>query len=138
MINVRPANKADFPQIMHILKEQDLFYSTLSMDNFIIAENEHEIAGIVKLEDYPDYLFISSVGVATKYQHQGIASILLNSVLDKTNKDCYLYTIIPDFFAKIGFKITPSFPDNLPSKARYECITCVSENCVVMVKQHAA
>lgn len=133
MLEIRGAQLSDQPAILQILEELDLFSPLQKLDGFWLAEVDNEIIGIARLEDCGEYLFLSCVGVKTKYQNQGIASRLLEPLLINTNKKIYLYTTIPDFFKRFGFKATSS-STNLPSKENYKCQECFPEKCQTMVK----
>lgn len=133
MINIRKATEKDNPQILKLLKELDLYYEGLKLKNFWVAEEEEKIIGTVQLEEIGDFIFLGSLGVDPKEQHKGTASQLLNISTKDIEKPIYLYTIIPKFFEKHGFEIAKTI-DGLPSKARYECESCHSEQCVTMVK----
>ncbi len=136
MIKVRQAKDKDLDAIINILKEQDLSYSSISFKSFWVAEKEKEkeIAGIINLIEFDDFFFLSSVGVAGKYQHQGIAAEMLNEIFKNKKKDTYLYTVIPDFFKKFGFReVKPEVV--LPSKQSFSCSECTPEICATMVRR---
>lgn len=133
MLSIRPATNKDRDAIKKILEDVDLFYSALTMEAFWVAEMNNKIVGTVQLKEYEDFFFLGSLAVVKEKQGKGIARALLKEVLRTHQKNIYLYTIVPEFFEKFGFKIT-SPPPNLPSKDRYECESCHSEKCVSMVK----
>ncbi|MFH1683364.1 MAG: GNAT family N-acetyltransferase [Candidatus Margulisiibacteriota bacterium] len=155
-LNIRPALDKDHEKIKKLLKDLDLYYSGLKFKDFWAAEDNGKIVGIVQLEEFENFLFLGSLGVAPDQQKHGIAKALLYKILENHKKDVYLYTIIPDFFKKFGFQlttpnselitpnsklITPNSelitPNSLPTKSRYECEYCHSDQCVTMVR-HAA
>lgn len=133
MLSVRPAVKKDWNAIKKILRNLDLFYPALSMEGFWVAEKDHKIIGAVQLTDYKDFIFLGSLAVVKEEQAKGVAGALLYEVLKSQPKNIYLYTIIPEFFKKFGFKAVSPLPD-LPSKDRYECEFCHSEKCVCMMR----
>lgn len=138
MLKIKQANKKDNEQILEILKKLDLYYSDLSLNNFWVAEKDKKIIGCVQLREYDDFLFLGSLGVSEQDQKHGIARALMDEILSKAPKNIYLYTIIPEFFKKFGFKTTKELPANLPSRNQYECEACHSDRCVTMVKAHAS
>lgn len=135
MLNIRQATDKDNPQILKLLKELDLYYEGLKLKDFWVAEKEEKIIGTAQLEEISDFIFLGSLGVDPKEQHKGTASHLLSIATKDTMKPIYLYTIIPEFFKRHGFEISPPVP-GLPSKARYECESCHSERCVTMAKHN--
>ena len=133
---IRKAAETDHPQIIKILKALDLYYSALVIKDFWVTEDNGKIVGTAQLEEFPSFLFLGSVGVASDRQKQGVAKTLLEAILKDHKKDVYLYTIIPEFFEKFGFEITTTLP-TLPGKERYECEACHLDRCVTMVR-HAS
>lgn len=133
MLSIRPARRSELKAIKKILDDLDLSYPTLAMEGFWAAQREGRIIGTLQLAEYKDFTFLGSLAVVREEQNKGVAKELLKRVLKDRPKNIYLYTIIPGFFKKFGFKITPPLPD-LPSKNRYQCEYCHSEKCVCMVK----
>jgi N-acetylglutamate synthase-like GNAT family acetyltransferase len=138
MLSIRPARRPDLKAIKKILEDLDLFYPSLPMQDFWVAEKEQEIVGTLQLKKYKNFLFLRALGVTKNNRDQGIATALIKETLKSADKNTYLYTIIPDFFKRFDFKIiTP--PADLPSKNQYECEYCHPEKCVCMVKlSHAS
>lgn len=132
---IRPATTKDINQVKRVLSEADLHYEKEDYNGFLVAEKADRVIGIVRLEEHDDFLFLTSLGVATAYQQQGIASALMNSIISEAKKPIYLYTIISDFFKRFGFKpLTTQPPNHLPSKSPYGCDKCVPGHCLTMVK----
>ncbi|OGC08694.1 hypothetical protein A2230_05745 [candidate division WOR-1 bacterium RIFOXYA2_FULL_36_21] len=130
----RPAIKKDYQTIITILKDVDEDYKDQTLDNFYVAEEKGQIAGVVKLKNYDNFFFLSSLAVSQNHQKRGIASFILKELIKKSDKSIYLYTIIPEFFKKFGFKITKQ-KSFLPSKNSLECENCFPGKCVCMVKE---
>jgi N-acetylglutamate synthase-like GNAT family acetyltransferase len=134
MIAVRPARSTDKAAIIKVLDAADLRYSAETLNNFTVAEANGAVVGVVRLEEHPDFFFLTSLGVLPAAEKKGIASALLRSVATGKKKPVYLYTIIPDFFRRFGFKETAPLA-GLPAKEIYGCDQCFPGQCVVMVKQ---
>ena len=132
-LTIRAAEQRDSREILEIIKTLDLSYPSQTLDDFWVAEKDGEIAGIANLKKFDDFLFLSSVGTKEKCQHQGISSALLNNILNGARKKVYLYTTIPDFFERLGFRKTIPLP-NLPVKKTFSCRECTPETCICMVK----
>lgn len=134
MLKIRKAQVTDRPAIAEIIKQLDLAYPSQTGDNFWVAENSGEIFGIAELREFSGFFFLSSVGVAEKHQHLGIAADLLESLLAGLKKDVYLYTTIPDFFSRFGFQIVADQPQDLPPREKFSCRECTPEACVCMAR----
>ena len=133
MLKIRPAQKKDSQRLLKILRELDLFYPSLTLDHFWVAEKGHAIVGAIRLEEYDDFYFLSCFGVIEKERKHGIAATLLEQSLKNIRKKVYLYTIIPDFFKKFGFEEAPC-ASSLPSKEKLGCEECSPEKCACMLK----
>lgn len=134
MLIIREAKIGDREKILRILKKLDLYYPALELESFFVAEKGGEIVGVVQFIEYKDYYFLSSLGVVEKAQKRGIASALVKQVIQNAGKDIYLYTVIPEFFEKFGFKKTHPLP-GLPTKEHYDCAHCFPGKCATMVKK---
>ncbi|MFA5887051.1 MAG: GNAT family N-acetyltransferase [Patescibacteria group bacterium] len=134
MINIRLFTPKDLPAIKKVLAEADLSYPNIEYRDFWVAEQDNQIVGVLQLENKINYSFLSSLGVFTQNQNQGIASKMLQNLMDNASKDVYLYTIIPRFFEKHGFKIALP-PPFIPPRSRFDCMNCEREKCVCMVKK---
>ena len=138
-VNIRLARKSDDQAILELLKQLDLYYAGLELKDFWVAESNGQVIGTAQLEVFPDFCFLSSVGVKASEQKHGIGQAILTKLFNscQEKKPVYLYTIIPNFFARFGFKPTTTLPAQIPTKERYECHECHPEKCVTMVR-HAA
>ncbi|MFA6549179.1 MAG: GNAT family N-acetyltransferase [Candidatus Margulisiibacteriota bacterium] len=133
MLIIRPAAKKDWATIKKILQELDLYYAALTFDAFFVAENENGIIGTAQFRNFNGFNFLSSLAVVPNEQKKGIASAFIKEFISSSALPIYLYTILPAFFEKFGFKITQPIPA-LPSKDLYECEDCHLDKCVCMAK----
>ncbi len=133
MIAIRRATISDYEQILQILKDRELEYPSLNLDNFWIAEDGNIIVSITRFEDIGNCYFISSVGTKKDFEGKGLASKLIKKISNQ-QKDVYLYTIIPDFFEKLGFK-TVKTPPFLPRREVFNCKDCSPNVCVCMIRR---
>ncbi|PIS29388.1 hypothetical protein COT42_05385 [Candidatus Saganbacteria bacterium CG08_land_8_20_14_0_20_45_16] len=134
MFDLVKATKEDGPAIINLLQDVDSYYSELKLENFWLFKAASQLVAVIQLNPYPDFVFLSSLAVTPKNQHQKIASQLLAAVLKNTIQDIYLYTIIPDFFKKLGWQIIDQPKVKLPGKEPYECHACQPQKCVTIVK----
>jgi N-acetylglutamate synthase-like GNAT family acetyltransferase len=134
MLTIRRSVAADRDAVFRILKEQDLDYSGLTFDNFWVAEEEGSIVSVARLEEFPDFFFLSSVGTARDKQGGGAATRLLDHILKECAKDVYLYTLIPGFFKALGFEFSPVLC-GLPVREVFDCEDCRPRDCVCMKRK---
>jgi len=132
MLKIRRSGKSDQNTILDLLREIDLHFASQSLENFWVAEKHGRIIGVVQFEEFANFYFLSSLGVVENERKNRVAAALLQEILRDARKDVYLYTIIPDFFTRFGFKIVPA-PDFLPAKKPF-CMECYPDKCVTMVR----
>lgn len=131
---IRKSGVGDRQVIEKLLNDLDLGYKGQSFDDIWVAEEGGKVVSVAELKEYDDYYFLSSVGTTPAAQGGGIATLLLNIILHGINKPVYLYTIIPEFFARLDFKPV-DFSDKLPARTQYNCAACQSSKCVCMVRR---
>jgi N-acetylglutamate synthase-like GNAT family acetyltransferase len=134
MLKIRKAEKKDVAAIRGLIEQLDLAYPGQTFDNFWVAEENGKVVGIADLKESADIYFLSSVGTDAQHQRQGFASEFLKELLKGLKKDVYLYTIIPGFFSRLGFKAVTR-PSILPVREIFNCSECQPEKCVCMVKK---
>ena len=134
-MTIRSAQEKDFDAIRTIIMELDLAYPSQSLDSFLVLEDKDRVIGIANLEEFDDFYFLSSVGVVENFQRRGLASSFIKDLLKSLKKDVYLYTVIPGFFEKLGFKAIAPRSD-LPAKTTFSCKECTPDNCITMVKHY--
>jgi len=99
--------------------------------DFIVVENEGEIVGCGALHLYGMHLAeIRSITVTNKSKGRGAGRVLINALLKEAQKQSVtcvcLFTRIPGFFGKLGFKEVEK--EMLPDKALKDCIKCPRQN----------
>lgn len=134
---VRNADLSDIDKIHDIImyyaqKELILYRSiddiTSSLDSFIVASSNGDIAGIISFHDYGINLKeIRSLAVHREYLKKGIGSILVSNMIEKLrvgNRQAKIFvlTYSPEFFIKNNFGIVPK--DTLPEKIWKDCQNC--------------
>lgn len=134
---VRSAELSDVEVIHDIIvyyaqKELILYRSveeiTGSLDTFILAACNDDVAGIISFHDYGFNLKeIRSLAVNKEYLKQGVGSILVKNMIKKLrdiNKDAKIFvlTYSPEFFIKNDFGYVPKH--TLPEKIWKDCQNC--------------
>jgi amino-acid N-acetyltransferase len=99
--------------------------------DFIVVENEGEIVGCGALHLYGMHLAeVRSITVTNRSTGRGAGRVLIDALLKEAKKQSVtcvcLFTRIPDFFAKMGFKEVEK--EALPDKAMKDCVKCPRVN----------
>ena len=131
MHRIRPAGPTDGKAIEQVLDELDYARSQEGCEDFWVALDEGKIVGVAHLAPYEGFDFLSYVGVLSAHRGRGIAKEMLLQILVETDRPVYLYTVIPDFFRRIGFEVTDA-PKTIPPRQR--CEGCDRGKCVCMVR----
>jgi amino-acid N-acetyltransferase len=95
--------------------------------DFIVVEHEGEIVGCGALHLYGMHLAeIRSITVTSKSKGRGAGRVLVDALLKEAKHQhvtCVcLFTRIPDFFGRLGFRVVNQ--DALPDKALKDCLLC--------------
>jgi amino-acid N-acetyltransferase len=99
--------------------------------DFVVVENEGEIVGCGALHLYGMHLAeIRSITVTRKSKGRGAGRVLIDALLKEAQKQSVscvcLFTRIPQFFGKLGFREVDK--EKLPDKALKDCIQCPRQN----------
>lgn len=133
MITIRRATGEDEKGILELLALLDLMSKFQPLDSFWIALDAEKIVGAVRIGEAEDHAFLSHLGVLDEYRNQDVAKRLIGEATKDISKPVYLYTIIPDYFEKLGFVKTQE-PENFTYKRWFRCENCNPKACVCMKK----
>ena len=95
--------------------------------DFVVAESDGQFTGCGALHLYGQHLAeIRSIAVLPVSQGQGIGRCLIETLLKEARRHgvgCVcLFTRVPEFFGKLGFKIAQRA--ELPDKIYKDCVSC--------------
>ncbi len=133
-MRIRRAKRSDFPRVLRIARKYSLNYLGMEADDYWVAVEGDVILGICGLRKYPDCWELCSLGVEETHRGRGLGKRLVHTLLREVQGDIHLATVIPDFFARLGFERVPNRP---PSMVKTEdwCAGCRPELCTVMVRR---
>lgn len=111
----------------NLMLPRDQNYLHKLLANYSVAIGDGEFAGTCGFRLWqPDWLEIVSLAVKPKFQHQGIGTALIQSVINKGVSLGFSYfltlTLIPELFEKSGFKRI-SF-EKIAFKVQADCRNC--------------
>lgn len=138
-LRVRPAQPADHDDVLGLLRELELDYPLRDLARFSVAELSGEgIVGIAEVKDLGGVTLLSCVGIREDLQGTGLGRDLVRGALDGVRDDVWLYTLVPGFFAKLGFEDVPDVPPRVPPRRVYGCEGCDPATCRAMVLRSRA
>ena len=133
-LDFRRAHPADHGTILHLLGALELGYPSVDLSCFWVAESVSGILAVAELKELRCLSLLSCVGVRDELQGQGIGRRFVEFVVLQTRLPVYLYTLVPDFFRKAGFRLVDSAPPELPPRSMYGCSGCDPSICACMVR----
>ncbi len=137
---VRKAKIKDVPYIFQILQQYALKGILLprslhsiyeNLRDFFVYEKDGEIVGVCSLHIYwEDLAEIKSLAVVYGHEKKGIGKTLVQKCIEEAKdlgiKKVFALTYVPEFFEKLGFKISDK--SEFPQKVWAECVHCVKFN----------
>jgi len=133
-IDIRRAVEEDVEGALRLMGQLDLIHSAVAMRNLWVVMEEADVVGVAHLEHAGESLFLSSVGVRDSHRHMGLGRRLVEAMLKDAESDVYLYTVIPEFFDKLGFVETQP-PAHIPPRDVFGCENCELGKCRCMVSR---
>lgn len=125
---IRPFQEKDREEVIALLRELDLDYPARSLPDFRVAETGGRIAAMAEMKDFGTGWLLSCVGVPEALQGSGIGASFVRQILAGADKDVYLYTLIPAFFEKLGFREAAG-GNGAPPRSIYDCEHCDPRRC---------
>ena len=138
--SVRPATLKDAEKIFALVSRnsdmlvpRSLGNIVESIDRFVIAEAEGEMAGCAAYQIHPELgdaeaatVEIVSVAVKSVFRRRGIGRLLVEAVVANVRRfsprEVLVLTFAPEFFRKLGFVETPK--TEVMHKLYTGCINC--------------
>jgi len=133
-MKIRAAGKADFVKVRALAASFNLDYEDMEDDVFWVAAEGRRIVGTCGLKKHSDCLELCSLGVAPDFRQRGLGRKLVGALLEATDDEIFLTTIIPGYFEKLGFEAAHPVPPSL-FKAPEWCLGCRPDLCRALVKR---
>jgi amino-acid N-acetyltransferase len=133
-MKIRAARKTDFAQIRALAASFNLDYGDMEADDFWVAAAGKKIVGICGLKKHADCQELCSLGVAPVFQKRGLGRKLIGALLEATDGEIYLTTIIPGYFERLGFEKADPLPPSLVKPPEW-CLGCRPDLCRALVKR---
>ena len=133
---IRKAVSTEWEHVFRIARECDVDYPGMEKDEFLVAERDGLVLGIVGLKRHPGCLELVALGVAAASRGTGIGGKLVLELLSRVREDVYLATVIPGYFERLGFVRPAEAPRPMVKDADW-CAGCRRDLCTVMVRRSA-
>jgi N-acetylglutamate synthase-like GNAT family acetyltransferase len=134
MLTLNTPSFTDFNIIKKYISEFELDDRALQINEFTAAYINNALVGFGRLRQYENCCEICTLGVLPECRRNGIGTAITKNLIEKATSDCYLVSIIPEFFKKMGFEETEHFPPELQSKLTYCTQSLVVPDTYVVMK----
>jgi amino-acid N-acetyltransferase len=109
-MELRGAKKKDLPGVLSLLERSNLPTDGVAeaLPQFVLAESEGELVGVVGLELYGSSALLRSAAVEERWRNSGVGRVLIERALDLARErgigDVYLLTTTAEnYFPRFGF-----------------------------------
>jgi len=133
-MTIRKAETSERESVRRLAAKFDLDYEGMDKDDFWVAVEGAEVFGICGLTKHLDCLELRSLAVEERFRKQGIGGRLVAALFLEARRDVYLTTVIPDYFAGLGFAIVEAAPMTMIKPLSW-CDGCRRDLCRIMVKR---
>jgi N-acetylglutamate synthase-like GNAT family acetyltransferase len=130
-MRIRKARPADWPEIFRLAQKLNLDYPGMEADEFWVAEERQNLAGLVGLKTHPDAQELCALGVEARWRGRGLGRLLVRTAVRHARRNLYLATVIPAFFSRLGFEKKESIPTSMIKDPEW-CAGCDRARCTVM------
>lgn len=133
-MRVRKTGPGEAGPAVELAGRLGLDYPGMDRDELWVAEEAAEVVGLVALKRHPDCLELCALGVAPAWRGRGAAKALVEALMAAAPGDVHLATVIPAFFASLGFEaVAEDIPPAFPAKRGTSwCEGCDQSRCTVM------
>jgi N-acetylglutamate synthase-like GNAT family acetyltransferase len=133
-MKIRKVRPEDRGRVAAFARKHGMDYPGMERDEFLLAEGDGRLAGIVALKKHADCLELCSLCVDESGRGTGIGKSLVEEIIGLADGPVHLATIIPAFFEKCGFARTTTVPAGMKKDAAW-CEGCDRSLCTVMVRE---
>ena len=133
-MRVRKTGPREATPAVELARTLGLDYPGMEADELWVAEEDGHVVGLVALKTHPDCLELCALGIDPVHRGRGAAKALVEALMAAAPGDVHLATVIPAFFASLGFEaVSEDIPAAFPAKRGTAwCEGCSQELCTVM------
>lgn len=109
-------DEKEFERIEQLVKDFWLDNADMLPEQFRVLSNNGKVVAFGRLREHEDATELCTMGVSKDFQKKGFGEKMVKHLQSIAVRDIYLVTVIPDFFAKIGFKMVETYPASIRKK----------------------
>jgi len=133
-MKIRKAGPEDRGRVAAFAGKHGMDYPGMEKDEFLLAEDDGRLAGIVALKKHADCLELCSLCVDEAGRRTGVGRLLVEDLVRLAGGPVHLATVIPTFFEKCGFARTRTVPRGMKKDAAW-CEGCDKSLCTIMIRE---
>jgi N-acetylglutamate synthase-like GNAT family acetyltransferase len=137
-LSIRRARSEDHEAIHALLRPLELAYPGVDLSCFWVVECAGALVAAAELKETDAWSLLSCVGVRKDLQRGGIGRALVETLCRQAQSPVYLYTLVPEFFRKAGFRDAVLLSEGLPPRTIYDCSNCTPSLCRCLVRPRDA
>jgi N-acetylglutamate synthase-like GNAT family acetyltransferase len=115
-IIIKQPDAKEFEQIKQHVKDLWLDDDSLKPEQFSVIADKGKVIAFGRLREHNDSTELCTLGVVKGSQRKGYGTKIVRHLLAQANRDVFLVTVLPGFFAKLDFDFADKYPDSLQKK----------------------
>lgn len=109
-------DEQEFEQVKQLARKLQLDTEDLNPSQFLVISDNKKVIAFGRLREHKDATELCTIGVENSFQGKGYGMKIVKHLLSQAERDVYLVTVIPGFFAKLDFDFIEKYPDSLQKK----------------------
>jgi len=106
----------EFEQVKQFVQDFWLDDTDLQPQQFRVLADNGNVIAFGRLREHADATELCTIGVAKDFQNKGFGKEMVSHLISLARRDVYLVTVIPGFFAKLGFTKVEQYPLSIKGK----------------------
>jgi len=116
MSEFKQPDEKEFEQVKQLVEDFWLDNENMKSEQFRVLTDNEKVIAFGRLKKHSDAIELCTLGVVSDLRGKGYGRAMVKNLLNKASRDIYVVTVIPNFFAKLGFIFAEIYPDSLQKK----------------------